>query len=305
MSDLSVKMEKVRQNFDVDELLGRDLNEVDVDSYYRFNRLLYKFMLSWKGYMHMGITYGEEFSKDDLEEIPQIISKNIEETSASRALELGCGTGANLGYLSSRHSETEFKGLDHSKKNVSKAKEKLGDNHNCTVEEGDFHDLSNYQEDSFDLVYVIEALCYSQNERKVLEEVKRIIKPGGLLLVFDGYIMKNRESLDDVELQAQRLLERSFMLEEFTRYDDFVQIAKDGGYNIKQEENFSEEIRPTAERFPTLTNLFFNHSKLNYPVRTFLPDTVQLKAISAYLMKDLVKEEIDGYYFTKLGAGEK
>lgn len=300
MTDLRLKMEKVRKSFDVEALIERELDEDEVDSYYRYNRLLYKVMLSWKGYMHMGITRGESFSKSDLEEIPKIISDYIEEFSEPDVLELGCGTGANLEFLSSENKDAQFRGLDHSEKNVSKARKKFKDRENCSVDKGDFHDLSRYGEDSFDLIFVVEALCYSNDKEEVLSEVRRVLKSEGIFLVFDGYMLEDRETLSEDRFEAQRLLERSFMLDEFTRYDDFLEKAKNKGFVVENEENFSKEIMPTATRFPTLTNLFFNHSKLNYPLRKILPEPVRLKAISAYLMKDLVKEKIDGYYFTAL-----
>lgn len=300
MTDLTAKMEKVRESFDVEALIQKELDEDEVDSYYKYNRLLYKVMLSWKGYMHMGITRGDSFSKKDLEEIPKIISDSIEQFSEPDVLELGCGTGANLEFLSSENKSAQFRGLDHSEKNVSKARKKFKDRENCSVDKGDFHDLSRYEEDSFDLIFIVEALCYSNDKEKVLSEVRRVLKPEGLFLVFDGYMLDDRETLSEDMFQAQRLLERSFMLDEFTKYDDFLEKAREAEFEVKDEENFSKEIMPTAERFPTLTNLFFNHSKLNYPLRKFLPEPVRLKAISAYLMKDLVKEKIDGYYFTTL-----
>lgn len=300
MTNLVSKMEKVRKSFDVEALIEKNVDESEVDSYYRYNRLLYKVMLSWKGYMHMGITRGESFSKKDLEEIPEMISENVEEHSEPEVLELGCGTGANLEFLSSRHERAEFRGLDRSEKNVSKARKKFKDRENCNVDKCDFHDLSRYEEDSFEIVFVVEALCYSNDKGKVLSEVKRVLKPEGLFLVFDGYMFEDRETLSKDSFEAQRLLERSFMLDEFTEYSVFLEEARGEGFRVEKDENFSEEIMPTAERFPTLTNLFFDHSRLNYPIRKVLPRPVRLKAISAYLMKDLVREKIDGYYFTAL-----
>jgi len=304
MTDLATKMEKVRESFDVEALIDKDLDEKDVDSYYRYNRLLYKLMLSWKGYMHMGITRGDSFSKKDLEEIPEIISDYVEDFSEPNVLELGCGTGANLEFLSTRHEDSSFRGLDKSEKNISKAERKFKKTENCGVDKGDFHDLSRYENNRFNLIFVVEALCYSNNKEKVLSEVKRVLKPEGFFLVFDGYMFEDRKTLSEEAFEAQRLLERSFMLEEFTKYNDFLKKASEEGFEVESEEDFSEEIMPTAERYPTLTNLFFNHSNLNYPLRKILPEPVKLKAISAYLMKDLIKNKTDGYYFTALRKNE-
>ncbi len=56
--------------------------------------------------------------------------------------------------------------------------------HLIEVKEGSFEDIS-YPDHSFDIVWSQDALIHSGNRRLVLEEIRRVLKPGGELILSD------------------------------------------------------------------------------------------------------------------------
>jgi malonyl-CoA O-methyltransferase len=93
-----------------------------------------------------------------------------------RILDLGCGTGWAVPRLRQQFPEAEIHALDFSPAMIARVPAVPG----CQARVGDAHDLP-YAEDSFDLVFSNLMLQWT-NEEQVLQEVRRVLKPGGILL---------------------------------------------------------------------------------------------------------------------------
>ncbi len=57
---------------------------------------------------------------------------------------------------------------------------------------------------AFDVVFVIEALCYSTQKKQVLKEVKRVLKKDGIFIVIDAFARKHTEELTPHEKLAKQ-----------------------------------------------------------------------------------------------------
>lgn len=100
-----------------------------------------------------------------------------------RVLELGCGLGRIGKQLAP--SCAHWTGVDISGEMIRHAKERLSDLDNV-----DFHQLSRssldmFEDNSFDKAYSLAVLCHMDKEDLFLylEELRRVLKPGGLLYV--------------------------------------------------------------------------------------------------------------------------
>ncbi len=95
---------------------------------------------------------------------------------APRILDLGCGTGWAVPRLAQQFPGAEIHALDFSPAMIERVPAAAGVNA-CV---GDAHDLP-YTESSFDLVFSNLMLQWT-NEEQVMQEVQRVLKPGGVVL---------------------------------------------------------------------------------------------------------------------------
>lgn len=103
--------------------------------------------------------------------ITQLIRQNLPKTG--KCLDIGCGTG-----FITRHLPPGSIGLDINPRNLEKAKKYVPQ---ITFIEGDA-EKTNFSDRSFDLVVCTEVLEHLPNPTKVITEIKRVIKPNGILL---------------------------------------------------------------------------------------------------------------------------
>lgn len=94
-----------------------------------------------------------------------------------RALDIGCGTGINLGMLSGFASEVV--GMDKFSGALDYCKHRGFNN----LELLDVESISSKSENSFDIVTLLDVLEHVEDDDKALRDIHRILKPGGLLIM--------------------------------------------------------------------------------------------------------------------------
>ncbi|WP_226990695.1 class I SAM-dependent methyltransferase [Methanosarcina acetivorans] len=103
-------------------------------------------------------------------------------------LEVGCGSGAFTTFVARTVGiKGEVYALDIQPGMLMQLKEKLSrpenrDIRNIKLIKGDAHNLP-FDDNSFDLVYAITVIQEIPDKNKVLKEIKRVLKPGGILAV--------------------------------------------------------------------------------------------------------------------------
>lgn len=107
----------------------------------------------------------------------------------SKILEIGCGTGVVLRTLVRRYDVSgKAYGVDHCDSFIRAANEYSraeGTSENLLFEVGDAHQLE-YPAGTFDLVIAHTLLSHVTEPVKVLGEIARVLKNGGIAVIFDG-----------------------------------------------------------------------------------------------------------------------
>ncbi len=105
-----------------------------------------------------------------------------------RILEVGCGSGAFTTFAARASGiKGEVYALDIQPKMLIQLKKKLSrpeyrDIKNISLVEGDVHKLP-FNDNFFDLVYTVTVLQELPDRNRALKEMKRVLKPGGILAV--------------------------------------------------------------------------------------------------------------------------
>ncbi len=286
---IKIKLKNISTLYNIDELIDFNVDNEYIKEYYKLNKIPYSIVHSKQGFVHFAVNKNGRYDQRGMCFQPDFIIKHINKDKTKKVLELACGRGANLVYLATRFPEINFEGVDLSKGQLDYAYKKTKKYNNLKIISGDFHDLSMYKDDQFDLIYIIEALCYSTNKRKVFNEVKRVLKKEGLFIIFDGYWREHDEELVGEEKILKRLAELGMALNEFEKYSQIKKYAEEVGYELIFEEDLSNFLIPNANRFGRLSDIVFENHFLRFILRYLLPQKISYNSFFGYLVEDSLK----------------
>lgn len=297
-TEFSKRLEKISKVFDIQKVLSVKINQDYIRRYYKVNKIPYSLFHTNSDLIYMGISKDGKYKEDDLLEAARTVERYIKKLNGNNVLELATGRGASSFYLAKKFPTIQFYGMDVSKGQLDYAFKKAKKVNNYRPSFGDYNDLKRFGNGTFDIVFVIEALCYSQNKEKVLAEVYRILKKGGVFIIFDGYSTEDRNKLADSERMALELTEKGMALEEFESYNSFIAKIKKTKFKKEFEENVSEFTLPTMERFERISKIFFKFQILAKFVTLFLPKEFLYNTLSGYLSPLLIKNDVCRYMIT-------
>lgn len=100
-------------------------------------------------------------------------------------LDVGCGTGAILSRVLEERENVKACGIDLSPGMIERAGEILGDNAELKI--GDSENLP-WEDGCFDAVVCNASFHHYPDPKKVLQEMKRVLKAGGILVIGDPWI---------------------------------------------------------------------------------------------------------------------
>jgi len=104
-------------------------------------------------------------------------------------LDAGCGIGGSSIFLAEKIG-CNVTGISLSERQISKAKElalgkKIDDKARFEVMD---YCATSFADGSFDIIWGCESICYADDKEKFIKEAWRLLKPGGRLVVADGFV---------------------------------------------------------------------------------------------------------------------
>ena len=146
------------------------------------------------------------------EEFRQLLERRSAETHAKhllphlepglRVLDFGCGPGTITVGLARTVDPGEVHGIDveESQIDLARSAAEAGGHHNATFHVGSVTDLP-FEDDSFDVAHCHAVLMHVPDTRATLAEVKRVLKPGGILASREIFVSSSflEPSIDDTD----------------------------------------------------------------------------------------------------------
>jgi ubiquinone/menaquinone biosynthesis C-methylase UbiE len=120
----------------------------------------------------------------------------LDGTRPLQILDAGCGVGGTSIYLAKKYPMVTFTGISIAPSEVRFATELAAQNKvtdNTQFLEDNFCETK-FPDGSFDGIITLESINYARNTRDFFQEMYRVLKPGGRLVVLDGFRTQKRLS---------------------------------------------------------------------------------------------------------------
>ena len=119
-----------------------------------------------------------------------VLKEEVEKFKSGKLLDVSCGTGTVLSLL--EHSPLEKYGVDFSEKMIEEARSVVGDKAQLYVASAD---AMPFERDTFDVVTCSFAFHHYIHPETVLQEFRRVMKPGATLIIADPFVPQPLRSL--------------------------------------------------------------------------------------------------------------
>lgn len=289
------KLNYLRKFLNFDFLFQQYQTSIEISrKYYRATRIpFYRIFCSRKGFMHIGLSFNGKYEKDKKYEYvqAQIVAKYLKNLSSGNIVEIGCGQGANLQYLGTRFPNLNFTGIDL----IPGSKLNWKTPTNITFMKDDYHLLSKIPDNSIDLIFAIETLCYSTNKEKLFHVLYQKLKPNGKIIVFDGYSCKTRDQYSQVERICLDVLENAYHIDSFEYLGDVERAMGKNNFSLILSKNldlyaepYFSEIEKRIEKYCLLGTLL----KL---VLKCLPSEITGSMVPGYILGEMVRSKLVSY----------
>ena len=123
-----------------------------------------------------------------------------------------------------------------------------------TVEEANFTQLP-YADGTFDGVFSVEATCHAEHKIDALREYARVLRPGGRLVIVDGFEVDR--VLHDHERRDLDAFLLGWEVHSLATPNSFAQDARAVGLEPKPFEDLTEHVQQTAKHMYRLAQLCY------------------------------------------------
>lgn len=277
---INAKIEAMSKFIDLDRFIQGEKNSLEqILSYYKLNEWAYRHYHSQDGFMHFRISSNGGFNDDDVYYQPDAVSKFIE--PGSTVMELGFGHGANLLYLARCHPDARFIGVD-----LATLKEGTAVPDNVSTFQSDYSDLSRFDDNSVDVLYAVETIVHNTDKVKINREVCRVLKPGGIMIVFDYALSDRYVTFDENIQKAIALISKGGAAAMIESLDELNSHYADSGLVLENTIDFTREVLPDLKRLERKAARILKRPMLARPVFLLLPEQFVSNIIMGYLGYD-------------------
>lgn len=226
----------------------------EIKRYYRQSNWLYKHI--WYAGKSLGLHFGfaDGVTKNHTEALinqyKYVIDKG-EIKRGMRVLDAGCGVGGAAIYIAQK-TGAEVVGITLVGEQAEEANGNAGAANVSKLTKfvvGDYT-KTGFEPNSFDLVFGIESVCYAKPKASFLKEAWRVLKPGGKLVVTDGY--RRRGVKGQTERQIMRDFCEGWRLAGLVSYQDMERVISAGGFRNVEIEDKTQEIEMSLNKMREL-----------------------------------------------------
>lgn len=269
-----------------------------IADYYRRSHWLYKYF--WYSQKSLGLHFGFWFqstkTKDEaiINQYRYVIDR-AKISRGMRVLDAGCGVGGGAIYIA-KQTGALVNGVTIVAEQAKEAERNARKAHvavHVRFEKSDYSH-TNFPEKFFDVVFAMESACYSYPKSLFLKEAYRVLKPGGVLVITDGYCRRRPKNRYEESVIAKFC--RGWRLQELCVYSGMTTAMKNAKFDKITVEDMTAIVRPTLGVMRRLVNLAKPAMYLAKYL-TFLPmKIIEDNVVSIQMLWEADKLELFGYF---------
>lgn len=162
-----------------------------------------------------------------------------------RVLDAGCGVGGSSIFLASALG-CRVTGITLSRRQAEQATANAAKKQVTGLIDFQVMDYSatHFPDESFDVVWGCESICYADNKEQFIKEAYRLLKPGGKLVVADGFVTLYEYNNDPVIRQWLDGWQVNY-LETNERFQQYMQQT---GFGAIKHRDISKEVKHSSAR---------------------------------------------------------
>jgi tocopherol O-methyltransferase len=207
--------------------------------------------------MHYGF-WDEQTSNhaEALINMNRVLARRAELQPGDRVLDAGCGVGGSAIWLA-REFGARVVGITLVPSEVERGRRyacRRGLANLVTLKRQDLARTA-FPDSSFDVIWAIESVCYVPDKRDFLVEARRLLKPGGRLVVADGFRSRRPFSPADEWLLDNMLA--GWAVPDLATPEEFTAAARKVGFAHVRFEDVTTNILPSARRLYRIARMLY------------------------------------------------
>jgi len=172
----------------------------------------------------------------------QKMCKDLQIDQRSKVLDIGCGRGRIATYVATL-SNAHVTGMNIDSDQLESARRYIlgnGLSDRCQFKLADLNDVPfPFPDASFDAVYGVGPFTYSKDLKKLFQEIRRILKPGGRFAAFDWVLLPNFDHSNQHHLDLLRRIKPLVGGIGAPTVEEFSGSLKEAGFRLLINENAS------------------------------------------------------------------
>ncbi len=228
----------------------------EVNEYYDECQVDYAMIWGTNDHLSMHYGYHEDGMSHDeaVVNLTRVVAERADIDADDRVLDAGCGVGGSAIWIAENHG-TEVTGININQNQIEKARR--GASRHGVEDLTDFRVMdftdTEFEDESFSVVWAVEAACHAEDKQEFLREMYRVLEPGGRIVVADGFVGK--DELSDREVNGLEAMLEGMAAPNLDTYEEFLEHAEEVGFTGVEFEDRYDSVYPSARRIYLMTLL--------------------------------------------------
>lgn len=201
----------------------------------------------WHHHMHYGFERDLPKGGNPTENLVRYMAEKAEISEGTRVLDSGCGVGGASIWLA-EHKKANCVGLNLMEMQLKLARvfsQRHGTLGRTEFVAGDFTKLP-LKEESFDVIWATESYCHATDKKTWIQNMYRLLKPGGRLIVADGFRSDERTFSASEEKKYHQFIS-GWAVPNLSSQAEHIAWCKEAGFLTVDDEDISADVEVHAK----------------------------------------------------------